>query len=283
VTNAQKTSDPNQTLGGGQFFGAIQRKQECHGAIFTDLRHDSPRRLPLHSHELPFFALLLGGLYGERYGRQQKQFGPFTLMFRPAGIPHQDEIGPHGVRFFEIELRPAWQKRLADCSCALDLPRDDELGGELLWLAMNVFHEVHASPGPDDLRVDSLLHELAAHAARLPKENAHEAPLWLSRVRDKLNAEHCRRLTLDELSAEAGVHPVHLSRVFRRFVGEGISAHVHRLRVRTACEKMTLPKMTLADVSVATGFADQSHFGRAFRKITGTTPNVFRASLGLVA
>lgn len=108
MTNAQKTSDPNQTLGGGQFFGAIQRKQECHGAIFTDLRHDSPRRLPLHSHELPFFALLLGGLYGERYGRQQKQFGPFTLTFRPAGIPHQDEIGPHGVRFFEIELRPAW-------------------------------------------------------------------------------------------------------------------------------------------------------------------------------
>jgi AraC family transcriptional regulator len=283
VASAQQIADPNQTLGGGQFFGAIQGKQESHGAIFTDLRHDLPRRLPLHSHELPFFALLLGGLYGERYGRRQKQFGPFTLMFRPAGIPHQDEIGPHGVRFFEVELRPNWQKRLADCSGALDLPRDDELGGELLWLALNLYREVHSSAGPDDLYVESLLHEIVAHTARLPKENAHEAPLWLSRVLDKLNAEHCRRLTLDELSAEAGVHPVHLSRVFRRFVGEGIAAHVHRLRIRTACEKMILPKMTLAEVSVATGFADQSHFGRAFRKITGTTPNVFRASLGLVA
>ncbi len=93
-------------MGAGSFFGAIHGKRERCGAIFTDLRHFSPRKLPMHSHELPFFALLLEGHYGERYCRRQTQFGPFTIMFRPAGIPHQDEIGPRGLRFFEIELRP---------------------------------------------------------------------------------------------------------------------------------------------------------------------------------
>src|SRR5256884_9318560 len=99
-------------MSAGSFFGTIQGKREQCGAIFTDLRHTAPRKLPTHSHELAFFALLLDGLYAERYGRRQSQYGPFTLMFRPAGIPHQDEIGPRGVRLYEIEIRRSEERRV---------------------------------------------------------------------------------------------------------------------------------------------------------------------------
>src|SRR5215472_15303257 len=270
-------SSPAQHMGAGNFFGAIHGAREQCGAIFTDVRHASPRKLPKHSHELAFFALVLNGHYRERCGRSEGQYAPFTLMFRPAGIPHQDEIGPRGVRLYEIELRPAWQKRLSDCSAALDTPRDDLGGGPLVWLTMKLFREVEASPGCDDLAVESLLAEILSFTAA-PRVSRY-APAWLSRVLDKLQAEHCRRLTLDELSREAGVHPVHLSRVFRRCVGEGIGEHVHRLRVRTACERLLAPDISLSELSFSTGFADQSHFTRAFRKITGTTPAAFRSFL----
>lgn len=268
-----------QHMGAGNFFGAIHGKREQCGAIFTDLRHAAPRKLPMHSHELSFFALLLDGLYGERYGRRQTQFGPFTIMFRPTGIPHQDEIGPHGLRFFEIEIRPIWQKRLADCTAALDTPRDDIAGGPLLWLGMKLFREIQASAVPDELIVESLLAEILSHAARTSQRESRHAPPWLSHILDKLKTEHCCRLTLDELAREAGVHPVHLSRVFRRCVGEGIGDHVHRLRIRTACERMLVPYASLAELSFGTGFADQSHFTRSFRKITGMTPAAFRSML----
>jgi AraC family transcriptional regulator len=266
-------------MGAGNFFGSVQGKREQCGAIFTDLRHSIPRKLPTHSHELPFFALLLEGHYGERYGRQVTQFGPFTMMFRPAGVPHQDEIGPRGLRFFEIELRPSWQKRLAECSAALDTARDDTAGGPLLWLGMKLFHEIEFSSSPDDLTVESLLAEILSLAAYAPRPGSRYTPPWLSRVLDKLKTEHSRRLTLGELASEAGVHPVHLSRVFRRCVGEGISDYVHRLRVRAACEQMLSPEASLADLSFNTGFADQSHFTRSFRKITGMTPAAFRSEL----
>ena len=64
-----------QYMRAGSFFGAIQGKREQCGAIFTDLRHAAPRKLPMHSHELAFFALLLDGLYAERYGRRQCRLG----------------------------------------------------------------------------------------------------------------------------------------------------------------------------------------------------------------
>jgi AraC family transcriptional regulator len=279
VSSGVSSTSSAQQMRAGSFFGAIQGKREQCGAIFTDLRHTAPRKLPRHSHELAFFALLLDGLYGERYGRRQSQYEPFTLMFRPAGIPHQDEIGPRGVRLYEIEIRPTWQQRLADCSAALDTPRDDIGGGPLLWLGMKLFREVQTSGTHEDLTVESLLAEILSFAARRSQHESRHAPGWLSRILEKLRIEHCRRLTLDELAREAGVHPVHLSRIFRRCVGEGIGDHVHRLRVRTACERMLDPYASLAEVSLATGFADQSHFTRSFRRITGMTPAAFRSVL----
>src|SRR6516162_6834220 len=226
-----------QYMRAGSFFGAIQGKREQCGAIFTDLRHAAPRKLPMHSHE----------------------------------------IGPRGVRLYEIEIRPRWQKCLADCSAALDTPRDDIGGGPLLWLCMKLFREVQASTAADDLAVESLVAEILSFAARACQQENRHVPGWLSRIQDKLRTEHCRRLTLDELAREAGVHPVHLSRIFRRSVGEGIGDHIHRLRVRTACERLLDPCASLAEISFATGFADQSHFARSFRRITGMTPGTFRS------
>lgn len=261
---------------GGNFYGAVQRRTEQCEAIFTDLQHSSARKLPEHAHELPFFAVLLEGDYGERYGRQHKQFGPFSIAYRPAGVPHQDEIGPRGVRFFEIEIRPSWRERIQDCSGNLDAAHDEYGGGQMLWLAMKLFHETHAPGGDPALHLQSLLAELLASVARLPREAAKDAPQWLGRVVDRLKTEFCDRLTLEDLAREAGVHPVHLSRVFRRCEGQGIGEYIHRLRIRAACEQMLAPRKSLAEISLETGFADQSHFTRAFRGITGMSPGAFR-------
>jgi AraC family transcriptional regulator len=245
------------------------------------------KKLPAHAHELAFFALLLEGEYGERYQRQDRQFRPFTIHFRPAGIPHQDEVGPGGVRFFEIEIRPSWRQRLADHSAALDLAHDDCAGGPLLWLGMKMYREFLDQDAPgatenlaaDDLVVESLLAEMLGYVASRHRENVAQPPPWLGRVIEKLTAEYCERLTLDELSVEAGVHPVHLSRVFRKFVREGIGEHVHRLRIRSACEQMLTRELSMAEISLAAGYADQSHFTRAFRRATGATPAAFRRQL----
>jgi AraC family transcriptional regulator len=274
MANTNSAGGREQALGAGNFYGSIEGKREQCGAIFTNLRHSVPRKLPSHSHELPFFALLLEGEYGERYQRRERQFRPFTLHFRPAGIPHQDEVGPQGVRFFEIEIRPSWRERLTDGSAALDLAHDDCEGGPLLWLAMKMFRELQ---GPaDDLVVESLLAEMLGRVARIRRETVRQAPGWLGRIVEKLADEYCNRVTLDGLSREAGVHPVHLSRVFRKWVGAGIGEYVHRLRIRAACEQMLTPEISIAEISLAAGFADQSHFTRAFRRATGMTPAAFR-------
>lgn len=266
-----------EQLTGGKFYGRVLDKQRVGGAVFTELNHAQPRKLPAHSHELPFFCLVLGGDYAEKYCHRDVQLRPFTFSFRPAGVPHQDEIGPRGARMFGIEAERCWQRSLEGCSGNLTVAYDFE-GGELLWLALKLYCETRTPLDARDLQVESLLSELLGLVACKP-ERSTGAPFWLRRVIDKLNTEFRERITMEDLAREAGVHPVHLSRVFRRITGKGIGEYVHRLRIREACERMMNLEYSLAEISCELGFADQSHFTRTFHAVTGNSPAAFRALL----
>src|SRR5258708_30158458 len=130
-----------------------------------------------------------------------------SLTLRLAGIPHQDEIAPGGLRFFHIELRPGWKARLAECSGKLDQGYEDARGGPLFWLAMQLFRETFAVELADPLCVVSLLAEVTALAARLPLQWKKHAPLWLARVLDKLHSQCCSPLTLPDPIATPAPHP----------------------------------------------------------------------------
>jgi len=272
---AQVASEARLT--GGKFYGNIVNKQAIGGAIFTELLHSQARKLPAHSHELPFFCLVFGGDYAEKYGRRDVQFRPFTFAYRPARVPHQDEVGPRGARMFGIEVEHGWQRMVADGSGDLGIAYDFQ-GGPSLWLALKLYLETRTPVNADDLQVASLISELLGCVAWKP-EPCRVAPVWLRRIREKLLIEYRARITMDELASEAGVHPVHLSRVFRKFTGTGIGEYVHRLRIREACERMLDPEQSLADISCDLGFADQSHFTRTFHNITGASPGAFRGIL----
>ena len=78
---------------------------------------------------------------------------------------------------------------------------------------MKLYAETQTKLPPDDLQVESLISELLGGVACKP-ETGYIAPFWLRRVREKLHAEFHTRITMDDLARDAGVHPVHVSRVF---------------------------------------------------------------------
>jgi AraC family transcriptional regulator len=265
-------------LRAGQFYGDVSHRQRRQGMVLSTLNHDAARKIPAHSHELAFFCLLLDGDYREQCGRRVIEYQPFTLVFHPPGLHHRDEIGPRGGRFFSLEAEQCWMDALHDYARPLDASPDVH-GGTVLWLAMRLYQEYLLGAAGSSLTIESLSTEMLAAALRAPVPQEKYAPAWLGRVVDYLHAEFDRKITLDDLSKLAGVHPVHLSRVFRKFYRQPLGECVHRLRVLAACRQLRDPEASLADVGAASGFADQSHFTRVFKAITGTTPGAFRAAI----
>jgi AraC family transcriptional regulator len=118
-----------------------------------------------------------------------------------------------------------------------------------------------------------LLAELSRHHVASPERTP---PCWLLRARELLNARFTQNLTLDEIASEAGVHPVHFSRVFRSHLGCTPGDYLRQLRVESACRQLATSDLPLIEVALSTGFADQSHFTRTFRRLMRMTPGEFR-------
>jgi AraC-like DNA-binding protein len=74
-----------------------------------------------------------------------------------------------------------------------------------------------------------------------------------------------------------GIHPVHLAREFRKHYHCTVGEYLRRLRIEHASRKLIESDSSLVDISEAAGFADQSHFGRTFKRLMGITPNGYRA------
>jgi AraC-like DNA-binding protein len=90
--------------------------------------------------------------------------------------------------------------------------------------------------------------------------------------------EHFRtKLTRSQMAAAAHLSDSHFSRLFRRLVGFFPEAYVLNCRLRYAAKLLALrgPDCSIADVAADSGFADQSHFGRLFRRAFGQTPRQY--------
>jgi AraC family transcriptional regulator len=99
---------------------------------------------------------------------------------------------------------------------------------------------------------------------------------WVGRIVEHLGAHLIEPPSLASLAAIARVHPVQVSRGFRKRVGCTITEFVRRRRVERACEMIRESDMSLTRIAFTVGFTEQAHFTRSFRRVTGMTPSAFR-------
>jgi AraC-like DNA-binding protein len=88
-------------------------------------------------------------------------------------------------------------------------------------------------------------------------------------------------LTLAEMAAQSGLSTSHFARAFRETVGLAPHQWLIRRRIDAATEALKDRGLSLAEVAVQCGFADQSHFTRLFSRIAGVSPGAWRREHGI--
>lgn len=102
------------------------------------------------------------------------------------------------------------------------------------------------------------------------------APWQLRRAQDRLRAELGDTPSLQTVAAECGLSVSHFARAFRQSLG--VSPHAWLVRQRIARAKILMRGRgpSLAEIALACGFADQSHFTRVFVREEGMSPGRWR-------
>lgn len=98
------------------------------------------------------------------------------------------------------------------------------------------------------------------------------------RVLELIDAKLDAKLTVDTLAREVGLSVAHFSRAFKETMGRAPHQFLLAMRLERARRLLETPGITLAVVARQTGFTDQSHLNRLFKREYGITPGaVLRA------
>jgi AraC family transcriptional regulator len=271
-----EANDPGKLLRGGEFYSPMQSHLRTGDVLLSELRQPCSRIVPRHEHELAYVTVVLQGDYLEGDRGKLDELHPFTAVFNPAGIMHSTVIGPAGASFFTIELRQEYLRQLE-----IRLPAETTLDGgsrEMLWPGLRLYSAFKTQTADPLILEGHVLEILAAATGFVSPEKT--PPPWLHRVREQIHEGFRDGLRIRDLAREAGVHPVHLARVFRKVEKQTPGQYQQRLQVRAACALLADPEWPIAAIAAECGFADQSHFTRVFRRMAGIPPARFRQAAG---
>lgn len=237
---------------------------------------------PRHWHEEYQLCLIHAG-GGELFYRGAHHATPPASLF----VVHPGEVHSNrtetGCSFRSVYVHPELVRRAVS---GLDgrppalpfFPNPLVFDGEVVAACLAL---VSALAGPaaalerDSALLDLLAELVARHARERPPADArgreHAA---VRKVRDYLVECHASNVSLGELARLANLSPYHLTRVFAREVG--MPPHAFQTQVRVArAKRLIRDGEPLSGVAAATGFADQSHFIRHFKRLMKITPGEY--------
>jgi AraC family transcriptional regulator len=103
--------------------------------------------------------------------------------------------------------------------------------------------------------------------------------LRLKRALDYIQANLGSEIHLEDLARAVGLSPFHFAKLFKLSTGSTPHQYVLQRRLERATELLRSAELSLSEVALECGFADQSHFANVFRRFMGVTPSQFRARL----
>jgi len=98
----------------------------------------------------------------------------------------------------------------------------------------------------------------------------------LNRVIEYIDTYTDEKIDIEQLASLANVSRFHFSRLFKTSTGLAPYQYVVKHRIEKAKNMLHSTPVSIAEVSIASGFSSQSHFTEVFRRVVGTTPSEYR-------
>jgi hypothetical protein len=140
--------------------------------------------------------------------------------------------------------------------------------------AKHLQHEKHTQNPAENLLLDVY--------KKFLKSKTGKIPMWAKELKEIIQDQIDTNLTLSlkEVSQSLHVHPSYLSREFSKYFNDlSFGDYIRKLRIEKAIQLLNNPKYSLSEIAYLTGFSDQSHFTRIFKKVTGKNPSSFKKNI----
>lgn len=250
-------------------FGRIERvANRLVGAAFSPHRHDTYT-----------VALTMTGVQAFNYRGTVRYSRPGqVLILHPEEIHDGHCYDEAGFSYRAAYIPPTHVQAVLGGAELPFVPNGISANPALIAAAMNMVIDCAGVDDPgayEDALYDlaQAMNEVAGRAG--PVGIANQTAV--TRAREFLEAAAVSGARLEQLEQVTGCDRWQLSRDFRALLGTSPYRYLQHRRVDLA-KQLLRSGATLAEAAHGAGFADQSHFGRTFRKAVGLTPKEWRRS-----
>lgn len=208
---------------------------------------------------------------------------PLAMVQQPGEAYAMDARG-EALSGWSLSLRQEGLQHLGE-ALALPLPRFPEMltpaaSNTVLANQLKVTIEAFDLPATQLERESNLLdmvelfsnHCADSSTSERRPGREHRA---VRQTREVLHAHFADEVSIETLAQRVGFSQGYLLRAFKHEVG--VTPHAYQIALRVDCAKDLLASgVDISQVAAETGFHDQSHLTRTFKKYVQTTPGRFR-------
>lgn len=229
-------------------------------------------RFEPHFHPEAHAGLVERGIRYLRHGERTETLSAGQLYFIPPGEVHAGWSDPPGWTFHVLFIEAPALSRLCEGGGPSFFAGESPAAEPFRQLVTAI--EEPASALERTTLFALMVEAFRTHSTSTSPANPREA---IQRARRYLESHFDRNVSLDELAAESGASRWQLLRGFRDDVG--VPPHEFQTQLRVAKAKTLLASgATPGEAAAETGFADQSHLTRCFKRIVGFTPGHYARS-----
>ena len=238
----------------GFAIGVVQR-----GATATNYRHAH--------YDIPAGTIVVINPGELHTGKAASEYGWAYRMFYPKAnqlkqIASELTGCPHDVPFFSSPVIA-----------------NDELAHSLLELHMTLEDESSSRIERDSMFHWTMAQLILHHADDAPVvEEVSADPVYVNKIQNYIKDHYADPISLDDLAALVDLTPCYMLRLFHKTVGMPPHAYLTLIRTRKA-KRLLANGVPIADAATQTGFTDQSHLTKRFKRVFGITPGQYILSL----
>lgn len=246
---------------------------ECFRAI--RFVHEYPR----HSHSTWAIGVVDAGVGGVWYKGANERGGPGEIIAINPGEVHTGyPLQKDGISYSMLYVDEHLVNDILPAATALPLfpgvaIRDHQLSMRLRRICRSLEFG-HPSLASETQLISALRRLFLRHGRAKARERVGREPAHVAQIQDYLRANLHRNVTLNELANLTGFSKAYVIRSFRRLVGMPPYEWLLQQRIDESRKYLRCGR-SITDVAVKLGFADQSHFHRRFKLVTGVTPAAF--------
>ena len=244
---------------------------------------------PRHTHERYAIGVIEQGALGFFYRGENivATSGNINLCIPGevhTGQPAVAEGWTYRMFYFDASFLEIVASEIADCPCPLPFFQSGVIADVSIAQNLRQVHQQLERNSTSLIEQETVLIETVAQLiqryADAPPTSYHvgHAPRAVALIKRYIESHYADEISLTTLSHLTFLSRYHLIRLFRKTVGIPPHAYLRQVRIRQAKELLAAG-YPIADAALATGFTNQSHLNRWFKRLWGVTPGQYRNSV----